>query len=365
MSPLLPIWCVSLTGSGPDVAVARYGLGYGDSDDVKPVLHIKSPSDAGPGERQEAFERAVAYFEQMEVAGTDVMRIDVPAGGTESDSGVLRSELEAVVPALQSGSLFGDRQGVEIVDAHRILAAEAEVIATLLDKLDGSSVVVVFLTEGALPKALAVSLKATAEMIEIKKMRERDAQAWLVSAARSRKIRLEPDAVKVLLQRFGSDVAALGQALDQFGAGEVSAEMVQGRFKNRPDAPMWHYSDALGAGDRALALRRLSDFLVHGHPLQLLAYLESELRWRSLAAAAPDRETFADWVGSKPDNFRVKKAWEGRQRVSESELGMALAALTRADRILKSAPEETHRVTLERLTVALARWYGGSARRAS
>jgi hypothetical protein len=38
---------------------------------------------------------------------------------------------------------------------------------------------------------------------------------------------------------------------------------------------------------------------------------------------------------------------------------MALEALVRADRILKSAPEPMHRVTMERLTVAMTRWMAG------
>jgi DNA polymerase III delta subunit len=55
----------------------------------------------------------------------------------------------------------------------------------------------------------------------------------------------------------------------------------------------------------------------------------------------------------------VRKAWGQRSRTSNGELRKALDALARADAHLKSAPEETHRLTMERLTVALCRWYGG------
>ena len=47
-----------------------------------------------------------------------------------------------------------------------------------------------------------------------------------------------------------------------------------------------------------------------------------------------------------------------RGRVRESSLRKAQEALVRADRVIKSQPEATHRVTLERLTVALCKWYG-------
>ena len=124
---------------------------------------------------------------------------------------------------------------------------------------------------------------------------------------------------------------------------------------------MWHYADAISAGDTATALRRLSDFLVHGHPLQLLGYLMYELRRRCLAAAAPDIETFAEWVGSKPDHYPVKKAWQARSKASEANLARAVDALARADLQLKTVPEAAHRAMLERLTVAMCRWMTATA----
>ncbi len=127
---------------------------------------------------------------------------------------------------------------------------------------------------------------------------------------------------------------------------------------------MWHYADAVAAGDVAEALRRLSDFLTHGHPLQLLAFTEGEVRRRSLAAAAPDLATYAEWVGSSPEAFPVRKAWQRRSEATESDLARALDALSRADVLMKTAPDATHRITLERLTVALCRWVGRSRARA-
>jgi DNA polymerase III delta subunit len=126
---------------------------------------------------------------------------------------------------------------------------------------------------------------------------------------------------------------------------------------------MWHYSDAVAAGDTGEALRRLADFLTHGHPLQLLAFLLADLRRRSLAATAPEIETLAEWLGSSPDHYPVRKAWNQREVSSDDELRRALDALSRADIELKTAPESSHRVTMERLTVALTRWYGGGRRR--
>ena len=121
---------------------------------------------------------------------------------------------------------------------------------------------------------------------------------------------------------------------------------------------MWHYTDAIAAGDEGEALRRLEDFLEHSHPLVLLAGLENDVRRRSLAAAAPDVETYADWLGSTPSAYPVRKVWDLRNRATAVNLRRSLDAVSRADLQMKTAPEATHRVTLERLTVALCRWLG-------
>ena len=328
---------------------------------VKGLIGITGPRDAGPGERQEMLRRAALFFDQHEVDDFD--RIDVPGRGAgEESDGTLRAEVESVVPALQSGSLFGGTRGLLVVDANQLHKAEAEVLAELLAGADLTATVVCLVSTGALPAPVAKVVKAQGETSAVKKFRERDAASWLGSEARERGVRLHEGAVAALVQRFGSDVAALGQALDQLAEvdGPIDADVIAGRFRNRPDEPMWHYADAVAAGKTGEALRRLADFLVHGHPLQLLAFIENDLRRRSLAAAAPDIATFADWVGGSPDHYPVKKAWGAREKATSDDLRRALAAVARADVHLKSTPEATHRLTMERLTVALTRWYRGA-----
>ena len=328
---------------------------------LKPVMAVVGPRDAGPGERQEMLERARRLLQQSGI--DEVTRIDVPAKGSGADDGegAMRVQVEAMVPALQSGSLFGDRTGLLVMDAQSLLKAEADVAAELVRMLDGTASVVVFVSLGALPPSLSKAVKEVGESISVKKYRERDASQWLAQAARDRRVRLHADAARMLVQRFGSDVAALAQALDLLASSgeEITAEAVQARFKNRPDEPMWHFSDAVAAGDVGQALRRLADFLAHGHPLQLLAFLEGDLRRRAMAAAAPNQETFAEWVGSRSDAYPVTKAWRQRTGTSTDDLRRALRAVSKADLTLKTAPEASHRVTMERLTVALCRWYGG------
>jgi DNA polymerase III delta subunit len=317
---------------------------------------IVGPRDAGPGERQAMLEMARDAIGEVE----ELERIDVPGRGAGDDGeGSLRTEVEPLIPALQSGSLFGGSRGVLVVDAQNLQKAEAEIVAGLVETLDPETARLALVSIGSLPAVLAKVVKAVGEVASVKKMRERDAIRWLVAASRERKVKLADGAAQALVRHFGSDIASLGQALDQLSASPqpVTGEEVEKRFRNRPDEPMWHFADAVADGDAGEALRRLADFLTHGHPLQLLAFVEGDLKRRAMAVAAPDIETLAEWLGSSTEHYPVKKAWQARSRVTDAELRRAVEAVARADLVLKTHPEATHRLTMERLTVALCRWY--------
>ncbi|HXV71552.1 MAG TPA: hypothetical protein VEB69_09140 [Acidimicrobiia bacterium] len=320
------------------------------------LMVVAGPSSPGPGEREQMLEVAAKHLARQGVARDQIVRIDVPGRGAgEEGDGSLRAELEPMIPLLQSGSLFGDAQGLELMDAQNLQKSELETLLDLLIGADLSIIEVVLIYGGAVPKAVK---DLDGQSISVKKMWERQAGQWLDAEIKERGLDLDKSVARALIQRFGSDTASLGQALDQLTEtpGKITAGLVLDRFKNRPDEPTWNITDAISKGDVGTALRRLSDFLVHGHPLVYLAALETDLKKKALAAAAPDQETLRSWVGGS--DRQVSMLWSQRGRVRESALRRAQDALVRADRVVKTQPEEVHRVTLERLTVAFCRWYG-------
>lgn len=325
------------------------------------ILLISGPSNSGPGERQQMLDITSKAFADAGVDRGQILRLDVPGRGAgEEGDGALRREIEPMVPALQSGSLFGDRLGLELVDAQNLQVGEAEVLVNLLRAADLSAVEIVLVAAGSMPKAVSAVIKELGSTVSVRKMWERQAREWLNREVKARGLAMDKGAEEALLQRFGTDTAGLGQALDQLEetSATITSELVLDRFKNRPAEPTFMITDAISKGEVGPALRRLSDFLVHGHPLVYLAAIESDLKKRTLAAAAPDEETFREWIGARPSDRGAKRYWAMRGRVRESSLRRAQQALVRADRVIKSQPEEVQRVTLERLTVALCRWYG-------
>ena len=305
-------------------------------------------------------DRAAQVFEACGIASSEVVRIDVPGRGqSEAAEEAIRPEVAPVVPAVQSGSLFGGRIGVMVVDAQLLRAEEAAVVADLLAQPGAESRQVVLVSGGRLPAPLGAYAGKHGETVKVGKLRDRDVFSWIREAARERGLKLQSGAGEALVDRYGSDIGSLGQALDQLASADeaVTGGLVRERFRNQPDQPMWRFTDAVARGRLDDALRRLHDLLVHNHPLALLAVVENDLRRRALASAAPDIGTYAGWIGSKPNAFPTQKSWEAGRRADEGKLTLALDAVRRADGMLKTMPEETHLVTLERLTAALCYWY--------
>ena len=326
------------------------------------LTHLRGPTKPGPGDRRNLLDRAGELFAGAGIEPSDIVRIDVPGRGQSvGGEGLLRPEVEPIVPALQSGSLFGGRTGVMLMDAHQLQSDEGTVLTELLAHHAGGNRPVVLVTCGRLPPPLAAHMKKNAEVITVRRLADRDVARWVRTAARRRGMRLGSDAAQALVQRFGSDVGAIDQALDQLSVagGPVTDQIILDRFRNRPDQPLWKLTDALGSGAVDDAIRRLHDLLTHGHPLVVVAAIENDLRRRALAAAAPDIATFAEWINGKPGAYPTRKAWQAGQAASRGDLNRAIDAVRRADATLKGMPEETHLPTLERLVTALCYWYQG------
>ncbi len=320
------------------------------------LMVIAGPASPGPGEREQMLELAAKHLVSRGVEHSDVVRVDVPGRGAgEAGETALRNELEPMIPLLQSGSLFGESVGLELVDAQNLQKVELDMLVELLRGADLATIEVVMVYGGAVPKAIK---NLAGESLSVTKMWERQAAQWLDAEIRDRGLDIDRSGAAALMKRFGTDTASMGQALDQLeeSSGKITADKILDRFKNRPDEPAWNITDAIAKGDVGTSLRRLSDFLVHGHPLVYLAALESDLKKRALAATAPDQATLQSWVGGS--ERQVARLWGQRGKVRESSLRRAQQALVRADRVVKTQPEEVHRVTLERLTVAFCRWYG-------
>ena len=185
-------------------------------------LAITAPKDAGPSEREQILQLANDAFADAQVDSPT--RVDVPGRGSgTSDEGVaLRDQVHAIVPALQSGSLFGGANGLLVMDAQNLLKGEVDVIVEMLGHSDENQVVAVFASSGAMPAALKKAVADKGKAVSVKQTSSRDSNAWLVQYAKDQGLRIGGEARSELVKSFGGNIAAMrrqsGRPIAQFDA---------------------------------------------------------------------------------------------------------------------------------------------------
>lgn len=380
---------------------------------VSEVLAVVIADRGGPGEREEALANARRHLRRAGVETDQVVRIDVPSsrgGGAVSSGGpdqhgAFRADIAGIVPLLQSSSLFGQKQGLLLVDANFLLAAEWRALVELLPAIDPSAVAVAMVAQRSLPTALSKKIKEIGKVETMRPLWENQIHGWLIGQIKEKGLRMGYQARAALVQRFGTDRSALRRALEQLQGDNrpVSAEMIVERFRNRPDQPVFWILDEIVAGNAGAALRRLGDYLANarssdGRPHILLGTLESDLRLRLKASQARDRGHFGEMeeagvfsrmLESAPGPLdqkaetrlrstaksrvrssrrRLDRIWAQRKpfnSVSRSEqvraAHQALSLVVRADRTLKLFPAPLHQAVLERTVTELSAAYRGFA----
>ena len=379
---------------------------------VSDVLAVVIPRGS-PGEREEGLETARGHLRGAGVEEAQIVRMDVlpsrgqssPPPGMPEQQGVFRPDLLEVVPLLQSSSLFGQKQGMLLVDAHNLLAAESRALCEMLAALDPTAVSVAIVAE-RLPKDLSKTVQEIGEVKRLRQMWENQVHGWLDRQSKEKGLRMSYRSRSALVQRFGTDRAALRRALEQL-QGEnrpITAAMITERFRNRPDQPVFRILDEILAGNAEAALRRVGDYLANarssdGRPYILLGTLESDLRLRLMASQARDKEhflrmeeegVFSRMLESAPgpldekaekrlrstarsrvrssrrrndriwNQRRPLNAVSGRQQVRAAE--RALSLVVQADRTLNLVPAPLHQPVLERTVVELCGVYQGFAK---
>lgn len=380
---------------------------------VGEVLAVIIPDRGGPGEREEGLETARRHLRRTGVGGSQIIRMDVPSSrgqaaprtGIPDQHGAFRQDLLEIVPLLQSSSLFGQKQGLLLVDAQNLLSGEALALSELLGAIDSSAVAVAIVAVRSLPKAVAKKVKEIGRVESMRQLWENQVHGWLDRQSKEKGLRMGYQSRAALVQRFGTDRSALRRALEQL-QGEnrpITAKMIMERFRNRPDQPVFRILDEILAGNTEGALRRLGDYLANarssdGRPYILLGTLESDLRLRLIASQAHDREHFRQMeeegafsriLESAPGPLDQKaearlrstaksrvrssrrrhdRIWNqrrpltsvsGRQQVRAAQ--RALSLVVQADRTLKLFPAPLHQPVLERTVAELCGVYQGFA----
>ena len=205
-------------------------------------------------------------------------------------------------------------------------------------------------------------------MVELARVHEDDAMRWTVTTAQEGGARMEPEAVRQLVDALGADMMLISSELEKLllytlGRGHITLGDVETMVLGAKQRSLYELTDAISSRDRVRALALLHGLLnsseagedaAIGHLYmlartfrQMLVILEKNVRdsraiWQAL------------WQGFRMPPFAADDLIrQARRYKSRRELTRALRLVARADLELRSSPPDK-RLVLERLVYDLA-----------
>jgi DNA polymerase-3 subunit delta len=309
---------------------------------------------------------------------------------------------EEVLAALGSLPMFAERRVVVLLNAGRLRyprqRGTQERLAAVIPSLPESACLVLVAwaeaEEDSRRKSVigerleAAIKKAGGEVMSFAPPRRaEEAAPFVVQEAKRLGKTIAPPVAVLLARRVGPDLDALAQEMAKLSAyagdrSTIGREDVELLSPRAPDDNVFAWMDAVMAGNRELALRRLQDLLESGEaPLKLIAQLAGRLRevWQAKyllerriplttdPAALPDpvREALPGTRGAGGEGSVLAKVkrqpWAARQLAEDARafswprLHRALPRLAEADAGIKGWESGVGdpRLALELLVVAL------------
>jgi DNA polymerase-3 subunit delta len=205
-------------------------------------------------------------------------------------------------------------------------------------------------------------------IVELARVDDADAMRWVAATALEQNTKIEPDAVRELVDALGSDMMLIASELEKlllfsYGRGRITLGDVETMVLSAKQRSLYELTDAISAKDRPRALALLHGLLnsseageeaAIGHLYmlartfrQMLVILEKNVRdsraiWQAL------------WQGFRMPPFAADDLIrQARRYKSRRDLTRALRLIARADLELRSSPPDK-RIVLERLIYDLA-----------
>jgi DNA polymerase-3 subunit delta len=215
---------------------------------------------------------------------------------------------------------------------------------------------------------LRETLGDSCSIVELARVDENDAMRWVAAAAQDQSTRIDPDAVRELVDSLGADMMLIASELEKlllysYGRGRITLGDVETMVLSAKQRSLYELTDAISLKDRPRALALLHGLLnsseageeaAIGHLYmlartfrQMLVILEKNVRdsraiWQAL------------WQGFRMPPFAADDLIrQARRYKSRRDLTRALRLIARADLELRSSPPDK-RIVLERLIFDLA-----------
>ncbi len=272
-------------------------------------------------------------------------------GGDRVDSvQVLRGDETSwgrVLEAARTGSLFASRRAVVVRGADG-LKGEGDELSAYLEDPSPEARLVFMAAKPDKRRTVWKKLLERAQSHSAEPLKGRAARGYVADQVRRRKLALHDEAFEELFERVGQDLRRLMGELEKLEAfaegqkGPLTAEEVAAVLGRGLAQPLYRIGDAFTTRRRAELLALMETVLEEGEPpLKVLATLHYAARRvraaRALRDARVPREALASRLGVPP--FKVQELMEASRAWSEAELETAVAALSEADRRVKTGAD--------------------------
>jgi DNA polymerase-3 subunit delta len=201
------------------------------------------------------------------------------------------------------------------------------------------------------------------DVVELRRYSTQDAHREAESLVRAAGFRIHPEALELLVEALGADIARIAVEIDKLslfaGGREVSTEDIAALVPDARASNIFALVNAMGRRDRARSLEILDTLAREGEYLPLaLAFLSTQFRMALVA-----REAGLKSAGQIQQHFtrlgvamwgsRADQVYQTVSRFTRPQLERAIRLIFEADRGLRDARPDD-RIVMERFILELA-----------
>lgn len=249
--------------------------------------------------------------------------------GTELGSA---ANMEHIVGALTSLSLFSTRELVVIYDTEKMKAGAQQALATAMTKQTDAALLVLCMESVPQKGALAGALSGRSTLVELQPLVGSALERWIDREVARIGIAsgIDTDARALLIQRFGDDVTQLSHELEKLSlltpsSTRIARTLVETLSQRRSERTSFELVRQIGIRNRVAVIGTAHDLLIQGlHPLQIVAFLSRV--WRTLLGKAAPGSTQLPGDLTNPWFLRQLSAMGGHFTVTRLRAGVTILA---------------------------------------
>ncbi len=294
------------------------------------------------------------------------LRDRVGEDATEIVSALEASGEDAVAACNALGLFGGGERLVIVTDVDRWKAADTKAIASYLGSPSPATVLALVGEETKKDSALAKACGKSGDVLVFDVAKKRLPE-WVGKQFAERKVAVEPEACRVLVELVGEDPEALASEIDKLatwsGGDPVGVSEVEALAAGCAEIPGYELTDAWGRRDLAAALLACQTLLDRtGDPISravpwLVGLLVGHVgRVRMVQAMAEEGLTPREAASRlKRHPFYVEKLYAQARNYSVDELRDAVVRLARLDHAVKGGSRLAVDLELDRALVDITR----------